>query len=341
MSDELTWRALRRDDLPAWAELVRAEQRYAGSDELVSAEELAASFDDTMFDPPADSLVAQPPDGRLVAQGVVAMTGPGRELVRVYCWGGVHPDWQGRGLGRRLLGWQLDRGTERYAGLGTDLPGVLETLAPDGYGAARLYARFGLRPARCWAHLAHDLVDVPVAGADGLAVTPYREDLSDRVRRAHNESFTDHWGSAERDPATWRETVVGHPAFCPELSFVVLDGDRADPAVAAYLMSYDGEAADDAGADDAGADVGPGTAYLGLIGTRRAWRKRGLASALVSTALAAARARGYRRVTLTVDADNAAGALGLYQRLGFTTVQRYVTYHRPVGPVSPVSPVMP
>src|SRR5262249_7903084 len=198
-----------------------------------------------------------------------AIFGVGRKFVRVFCRGGVHPGWQGRGLGRELFGWQVDRGRERYAELDTELPGVLETGCPVSHPAARLYARFGFTPTRYWSPLAHDLAALPAGEADGLRVCRYREELSERVRRAHNEAFTDHWGSAERDKSSWLEHVVGHPRFRPELSFVVLDGVPRDPAVAAYLMCYENEHA------DPGA---PPTGYIGLVGTRRSWRGRGLAS---------------------------------------------------------------
>src|SRR5215470_7428126 len=237
----LAWRPPTRADLPAWLELVRAQQIADGEPELMGAEELAASFDDAMWVPQHDARLVETPSGALAADGVVGTLGVGREFVRVFCRGRVHPGWRGRGLGRELFGWQVDRGRERYAELDTELPGVLETGCPVDHPAGRLYARFGFAPIRYWSHMTHDLAAIPAGKADGLRVGQYREELCDRVRRAHNEAFADHWGSAERDKASWQEHVVRHPRFQPELSFVVLDGVPRDPAVAAYLMSYETE----------------------------------------------------------------------------------------------------
>ena len=65
-------------------------------------------------------------------------------------------------------------------------------------------------------------------------------------------------------------------------------------------------------------------AWIGQLGTRAAWRRRGLASLLLATALTAFRDAGYERAALDVDSENATGALGLYERLGFIVSHRSV-----------------
>jgi mycothiol synthase len=322
----LHWRPPRREDLPAWLELVQQTQRADGEHDLIGAEELAADFDDGTWSASEDARLVAAPDGTLVADAVVSTVGTGREFVRLFCSGTVHPAWRGRGLGRELFGWQLRRAGQRYAALEAEVPGMLEAGCPVGHPAGRLFERFGLAPVRYWSHMAHDLAELPVVRSDGLPVRRYREELSERVRRAHNEAFTDHWGSAERTTRSWREMIVGHPLFRPELSFVVLDGIDRDPTVAAYLMSYQNEPNEPGGR---------ASGYIGQIGTRRAWRGRGLASALVVAALAAMRDAGYRRATLTVDTASPTGAHGLYERLGFVTEQQYVSYQRPVAAPAP------
>lgn len=328
-AEVLTWRPPRREDLPAWLDMVRTTQRADGEHELMGAEELAASFDDTTWSPETDARLVRTAAGELVGDAVVDTMGVGRDFIRVFCWGSVRPDRRGRGLGRELFGWQVRRGTQRYAELDADVPGVLEAGCPVGHPAGRLFQRFGFAPARYWSHMSHDLAEPPTTQADGLLVSRYREELSERVRRAHNEAFADHWGSAERTPQAWREQIVGHPLFRPEVSFVVLDGVSRDPTVAAYLLSYEMEEA------EPGAGRG---GYIGQIGTRRSWRGRGLASALVGTALAAMKKAGYERAALTVDTENPTGAHGLYERLGFVTERQYVSYQRPIPPAGPVRP---
>jgi mycothiol synthase len=55
-----------------------------------------------------------------------------------------------------------------------------------------------------------------------------------------------------------------------------------------------------------------------LVGTRRAGRNRGIASALLSRALADGKAAGFGTSSLVVDADSLTGAVGLYKRIGYT-----------------------
>jgi ribosomal protein S18 acetylase RimI-like enzyme len=99
----------------------------------------------------------------------------------------------------------------------------------------------------------------------------------------------------------------------------VLDGDE----IAAYLLGYFWAA-------DAEA-TGVREAYIGQVGTRRPWRRRGLGGLLLATALAAARSEGYAKATLVVDSSNPTGAISLYERAGFAVEHRAVTWAKPVA----------
>ena len=320
----LSWRAPTAADLPAWLELVQGAQRFDG-DEPMSAEDLAASFESGAWSPEPDARLLALEGGELVADAVVAHFGATRDMTRIHLLGCVRPAERGRGIGRQVLAWQLERGAQRYAELDSDLPGRFEVNGAAGGPAERLYVHCGFEPVRYWSHMVHRLDGDtrPAREADGLRVAPYREDLAEQVRRAHNEAFADHWAPTVWEPAMWHQRAVGHPSFRPELSFVVLDGTRRDPTVAAYVLSYENEP-DLPG----GAPVG----YLARIGTRRPWRGRGLGTALVCASLAAMRDAGYDRATLTVDAANPTGAVSLYERLGFVAERQIVSYQRPIGP---------
>lgn len=62
------------------------------------------------------------------------------------------------------------------------------------------------------------------------------------------------------------------------------------------------------------------------MGPVHAFRSFGLARMALTTVLATAAQAGYERAGLEVDADNPTGALGLYERLGFSVRSRRVTY---------------
>ncbi|CAN5518231.1 hypothetical protein BH11ACT8_BH11ACT8_24850 [soil metagenome] len=56
-----------------------------------------------------------------------------------------------------------------------------------------------------------------------------------------------------------------------------------------------------------------------MIGTRPAYRKRGVAHALISHTLGAAHHQGYGRASLRVATDSSNGGVGFAERAGFVT----------------------
>lgn len=66
--------------------------------------------------------------------------------------------------------------------------------------------------------------------------------------------------------------------------------------------------------------------YTELLGVRRAWRKRGLATHLLELSAEVFAAAGHPYATLGVDADNPTGASALYRSLGYEPVHRTTYY---------------
>jgi len=85
-------------------------------------------------------------------------------------------------------------------------------------------------------------------------------------------------------------------------------------------MSYEYEAYN--------AKTGHRDLYISLVGTRAAGRKRGIATALLTTAMSAARADGYDQASLGVDADSLTGAVRLYEHVGFTVAHTRIAYRK-------------
>ena len=76
------------------------------------------------------------------------------------------------------------------------------------------------------------------------------------------------------------------------------------------------------------AELGLQRGWLSSVFTRRPWRRRGLAAALISRSLALLRERGMSSAALGVDADNPFGALGLYESAGFAVHERFCAWRR-------------
>lgn len=176
----------------------------------------------------------------------------------------------------------------------------------------------------------------------GFSIRPFDPEFDEATRQAHNDAYAASTTAVLPDRSSWPRHATGRPGFLPHASFLALaDPEQApvptdpaqaqpsaglsDPAerrVAAFLLSLEGTPS--AGSPGAGAANSAATAggdgpeaVLECLGTRAAWQRRGLASALIGRALWTYRSRGYRRAQLRVDNTNLP-ALDLYLRLGFT-----------------------
>ncbi len=321
--DQLTWRAATADDVPALARLLAESEAVDQTGENYDEADLREELAEPGFDPARDTRLAVAGDGTLLAFGLVRVSSSVRDVDRVYLEGTVHPTVRRRGLGRRMLGWQEERGTEVHRERHPTVPGQLAIGAYETLpGLLALAREAGYTPVRWWNEMERDLGDglppVP-AVPDGLRLVGFDRSYDEAVRLAHQEAFAGHWGSTPPDPDRWRHWFTGSRAFRPDISLIVLDGDD----VAAYLLSYfyaaDAEA------------TGIREAWVGQLATRAPWRRRGLGTLLLAAALDRYRDAGYQRASLGVDTENATGALGLYSRLGFVVDKRSVTSVKSIG----------
>jgi mycothiol synthase len=67
------------------------------------------------------------------------------------------------------------------------------------------------------------------------------------------------------------------------------------------------------------------------VSVRRAWRGRGVASALIVASLHALRERGMAIASLGVDGENLTGALRLYEQLGFRRHKTWISHRKPLS----------
>ncbi|MDX6452222.1 MAG: mycothiol synthase [Gaiellaceae bacterium] len=158
-------------------------------------------------------------------------------------------------------------------------------------------------------------VEVPAEPVlpDGIEIRRYHHPEDEqRVYEATQEAFLDHWDFHPVTIENWREFNVKTRNFEPDLWLVAWDGDQ----VAGASLNY----------PERGGD--PGHGWVGTLGVRREWRRRGLGEALLRRSFAALHARGLRKVRLGVDAENPTGATRLYERAGMHVVRRSNTWER-------------
>jgi ribosomal protein S18 acetylase RimI-like enzyme len=241
---------------------------------------------------------------------------------RVFLWGVTHPAHRGRGVGTTIQAWGIARAEEILAGQPAELLRLVETFKEVRMAdAVALHEAAGFRPARWYFDMRRDLREPLPAMPDlgGLRLVGYEPPMGQPLLAIHNEAFRDHWGSEPLTPEIWDHEFVGDPFFRGDLSFVVLDGDE----IAGYTVNYVAESDWDA--------AGVREGWVGQLGVRRPWRKRGVATALLVRSMEAFRAADLEAATLGVDAENPTGALGVYERVGFRPIRRSVRLQRPYG----------
>ena len=314
-------RPLQRTDIAAWADLLAAVEEVDRTGEHYAAADLAEEMDNPEVEVGKDFVGAFDAQGRMVGYFSILPRGPADGHFKVHLQGTVLPDRRGQGIGTRLVAAMVERAATVRDERRPDLPArlVVPGLSSD-VAQADLLASAGLRPER-WNFLMRTPLDtIPAARAlpDGYRVRRYDRSMDDALRRAHNAAFLDHPNFAPWGEVLWKQVVTESRSFRPDLCFVV-SADGSDEIVA-YVQTAEFDAYQ--------AATGRREAYVGKVGTLRGHRGKGLATALLGHAMHAYRDAGYDEAALDVDSQNPTGALGVYQRVGFTVESRWTNYSR-------------
>ena len=313
-SSDLTWRPATIDDVDALAEHSRRVHKAERLDFLPSADFFRWLLAQPGIDPDHDLLVAVVGDDIVADSGAWLHTGD--TGARCIIWAETSPGYEH--LKTDLLEWSEARGRQRLGAESEDLPRVLRIAAEEHRQAHReAIEAAGFGSPRRFADMARSLSDLPPRPplTDEIEVVAWSADLEEATRLASNESFADHWGSLPQNPIEFSALFPSSPTFRPDLSFLALDGT----AVVSFCLS---EVDDEDNEDRDTNDV-----YFNTVGTIPSHRKRRLATHLIIRSMeAAASAGGLDRAALQVDEMSHTNATLVYERLGFETYARSLSY---------------
>ena len=141
---------------------------------------------------------------------------------------------------------------------------------------------------------------------DGIEVRQYADEDGERLRDALNEAFVLGPMWQQVTPEMFRGSFLGSRGFEQALWAIAWDGEE----LAGFSLAYAGRGSDQT------------LGWIGTLGVREPWRRRGLGEALLRTSFRALWERGFHRAGLGVDTENVTGALRLYERAGMRPVQR-------------------
>ena len=289
-------RALTPDDAQAITDVVAATELDVDGAVEIDVSDVRGDWERPSFDLSTMSIGVER-DGDLVA---FAETYRGRGEVEVL------PAHRGRGIGTTLMRWTWDaaRGQGRdavYQIVSDNHETAIPLLRANGYEVG--HVSWILRIA-----LDHD-VPAPEL-PDALAIRDWRPGEDDRaIWRVIEDAFSEWPGREEETPfEDWSATVAGHVAVRPDVTPVIVDGDRI--VGVAVGMDYQASPLDEG--------------WIQQLAVHRDYRGRGLGRALLTESFRRFRSLGQRQAGLSTDSRT--GALSLYEHVGMRVDRSYTRW---------------
>ena len=202
--------------------------------------------------------------------------------------------------------------------LAADIRRYFETYADEGEtGKQALFLDEGYKAVRYDFSMVRQLSE-PVEVTpltQGIEVRPALPEHYRAIWEAAEEAFRDHWGYIPETETDYQR-FLNSPTFDPSLWKVGWDGDQVAGSVLNFMNADENE------------EYKRKRGYTEGISVRRQWRKRGLATGLITRSLKMFQEMGMTEAALGVDTQNLSGALQLYERVGFRQVKQSTTYRK-------------
>jgi len=305
-------------DEPVILDLFKAADAVDKAERGMSAIDLREWMTAPHINPSTDFFIAKA-DGRPIGFiGVDSL--PGQcEAHYAFCNGVVHPDYRRQGAGAQLMQTAETRALEIMRDFPSGLPKKLNVFCRDTQATVKaLFESRGMTPARYFLTMQRDLrTELPIAPVPhGLVIRQFRPGDEEAAYAAFEEAFQDHWGYEPMPMNVFRHDYLDAPHFRPELWLLAWDGDQ--------IAGFNFNTVDPAYIERVGRKEG----LVAEVGVRRPWRKRGLATALLTQTVRLLREAGMDYAMLGVDAENPHQAGRLYENVGFYEIRRNVVFRK-------------
>ena len=310
LSPTLTLRTVKWTDLEAVVQLIYDVCEADGDTAVaVTTEDLKLEWRTPGFDLETDAYLVETQDGQIVGYEEFNNR---HQHATLETDGYVHPKFNGLGIGTTLL--RAIEGRARHemtlaeADVRVALRSTIDNRSQESHD---LHKNEGYQPIRYHWRMEINLETPPDAPAlpQGIELRPFNKDEhAHAVLDAQNDAFRDHWGSHPMEFERWSLRKFDRKDFDPSLWLIAWDGDQ----IAGFSQNR----------------LRMGIGWVGTLGVRSAWRKRGLGEALLLQSFGNFYQRGIKTIGLGVDASNPTGATRLYQKVGMHIASEFLTYEK-------------
>lgn len=307
-------------DFPAMLAIIEAAAEADHQETGETLEDLKHDYEHMTNSDPYQDLIIAEIDGNPVAYARVEWWQEEQPNDRIYGhFVNMLPPWRNQGIENAIINWCEARLKAIAAEHPQDSQRFLQSYS-NTYKIQfnAILESLGYTPARYFIGMFRSLEDIPSAQLpDGIEVRPVKKGDERKIWDASMEAFRDHWGFSE-PKEEYYTAYAGSKYFQPDLWQVAWDGNEVVSSVMNYIDH------------DYNRKYGRLRGWTEEISTRKPWRQRGIAKALIIRSMHLHKALGMTEVGLGVDTQNLTGALSLYESCGYVKERTFITYRRPM-----------
>lgn len=230
------------------------------------------------------------------------------------------PSYRRKGIGSAMLTWTESRLRQIAAEHPAEIAKFFQVdVSQTQKGTLKMLEQAGYQPVRYFYEMVRpnleDIPDLPLP--EELELRPALPEHYRLIWKSVDETSVDEWGytqPTEEDYQAW----LKDPHFQPGLWQIAWHVETG--RVAGHVLTYIDYAENEEYSRKRG--------YTEGIGVDRAWRRRGVARALITRSLMVQKAAGMRESALLTESENISGATRLYESCGFKMVSWNAVYRK-------------
>ncbi|NEQ76969.1 MAG: GNAT family N-acetyltransferase [Okeania sp. SIO2C9] len=306
-------------DLEAIAQLLNSSESAHQFHEWPSPAEMLMQLETPSVDKQRDICLWEDSNSQVMAIAGLMIPEIGEDIAGIL-WFRVDPQTKGNNLEAQILEW----GEKRMGEVGRERNVKVKLLSgghSDNVERIALLESCGFKIGRYFLMMERSLTD-PIPEAEfpeGFTLKHIDSEADAAVwAEMFNQTFIDHWNHQDITVESVKDKL-NDPKYQSELSLVAVAPDGTFAAFCDCQIHSENNELN---------RRKDGLIYM--LGTRRGFRKRGLGSAILLSALKLLKGKGMETAMLYVDADNLSGATRLYESVGFQRVNTQIAYIKEV-----------